>query len=374
MTPSDRSAAKPLPTALTPAVEPSPSSGPDGAAPRVVIVILNWNGRDDVLECLASTRRLHYRNFEIVVVDNGSSDDSVSAISSQFPDITLVQTGANLGYAGGNNVGIRWALDHSAAYVLVLNNDTTVSADLLHAFVGAARTLPAGSVLGAKIFFHVKPDTLWFAGGMWNGRTNKLMHIGYGRQDGAAFNCPDEVDYVTGCALFASADTFKDVGLFDERFFLTFEETDWCYRARARGHKCIVVPDARLWHKVSSSFGGADSPLIDYFMVRNQLLWAKNHLPRSARRGLHRENVHLLRRIFLPPFAFADAASFPLKSLFWSLTTWVKTIRRNIGSPNNRASLMGLRDYYLGRFGNCPDEVRELARPFRREPKLSKQE
>ncbi len=197
-------------------------------SPRVAVIILNWNGKEDTLECLASVGQLDYPNYEVVVVDNGSSDDSTNAISKQYPDVTVLQTGENLGYAGGNNVGIRWALGHDADFVFLLNNDTIVSPDLLSAFVSAENILPANSVLGAKIFFYDKSDTLWFAGGRWQSESNRLEHIGHDQANGPDFNHFAQVDYITGCALFASAATFKEVGLLDESFFLTYEETDWC--------------------------------------------------------------------------------------------------------------------------------------------------
>ena len=113
--------------------------------PKVAVIILNWNGKEDTLECLASVKKLDYSNYEIVLVDNGSVDDSVDAISKQYPDMTLLQTGENLGYAGGNNVGIRWALEQGADYILLLNNDTIVAADLLSAFINAANVLASGT-------------------------------------------------------------------------------------------------------------------------------------------------------------------------------------------------------------------------------------
>lgn len=330
------------------------------AKPKVSVVILNWNGKQDTLECLDSVQKIDYPNYDVVVVDNGSTDDSVNAITKKYPDITLIKTGSNLGYAGGNNVGIRLALDHDADFILVLNNDTIVSPDLLSAFVTAKDLLPANSVLGAKIFFYDKPDTLWFAGGRWNSESNSFEHLGSGQTDSAEFNRFAEVDYVTGCALFASAATFKEVGLLNESFFLTYEETDWCYRARAKGHKCIFVPEAKLWHKVSSSFGGADSPLVGYFMQRNKLLWVKKHLPRQVMNHLHKENLRTLRRILLPPLSLPKT-NYPLvKKLLWSLSSWLKTLRRNLSDPMNQATLMALRDYYLGRLGNCPPKVRAL--------------
>lgn len=272
--------------------------------------------------------QLDYPNYEVVVVDNGSTDDSVEAISRQYPDVTLLQTGANLGYAGGNNIGIRWAMEHGVGYVLILNNDTIVSPDLLSAFISAENILPAGSVLGAKIYFYDRPDTLWFAGGRWLEKSNGFEHIGYGQTDGPEFNHITQVDYVTGCALFANTSVFREVGFLDDNFFLTYEETDWCYRAAACGHKCFFVPEAQLWHKVSSSFGGANSPIVSYFMCRNKLLWAKKHLSRTDRYRLHKENLRILRKILLPPLTLAKGNVALSKIIFWSISTWIKAVRQ----------------------------------------------
>ena len=332
----------------------------DNSLPKVAVIILNWNGKEDTLECLASVKKLNYSNYEILLVDNGSSDNSVNEISKQYPDITLLQTGENLGYAGGNNVGVRWALDHDADYILLLNNDTIVATDLLSAFTNAINLLPSGSILGAKIYFYDNPETLWFAGGRWRNDTNRFEHIGYGQPDKIEFNHITEVDYITGCALFADAETFKEIGVLGEDFFLTYEETDWCYRAKAKGHKCIVIPEAKLWHKISSSFGGADSPIVNYFMTRNKLLWAKKHLSYSSRMSLHQNNFQILKNILLPSWGWIDG-DLPLsKKILWSFTTWLKAIKRNTANPIHKSTLFGLRDYYLGRFGNCPNQVRKL--------------
>ena len=328
--------------------------------PFIIIIILNWNGKEDTLECLASVKEFDYANYEIVVVDNGSSDGSVDAISKQYPDMTLLQTGENLGYAGGNNVGIRWALERDADYILLLNNDTIVATDLLSAFINATNLIPSGSILGAKIYFFDNPNILWFAGGRWSNDLNSCEHIGYGQPDGIEFNHKTEVDYITGCALFADAATFKEIGLLDDAFFLTYEETDWCYRARAKGHKCIVIPEAKLWHKVSSSFGGADSPIINYFITRNKLLWAKKHLSYLSRINLLKENLQTLRSILLPPWVWIDADLPLVKKMLWCFSTWLKAIKRNIANSINKSTLLGLRDYYLGKFGDCPNQVRKL--------------
>lgn len=328
--------------------------------PKVAILILNWNGKKDTLECLESLTLLKYKNYQTAVIDNGSNDDSVEAIMKQYPQTTVLQTNANLGYAGGNNVGISWAIDNNFDYIFLLNNDTIVDPYLINSLITSEQKQHNKSILGAKIYFYDKPNTLWFAGGRWLKQFNRFEHIGYGSTDNINFNNLNEVDYITGCALFASAATFKDVGLLDEQFFLTYEETDWCYRARKKGYKCFVVPDAKLWHKVSSSFGGAESPLVIYFMTRNKLLWGKKHLTYQAILKLHKDNYHILRNIFLPPITLYNPELPLIKGLLWSLSTWLKTIKLNISKPANIATLIAIRDYYFSRFGDCPEKIRQL--------------
>lgn len=329
--------------------------------PMVYLIILNWNGKVDTLECLASVTRINYPSYKVIVTDNGSTDDSVKAIAREFPHAIILQTGANLGYAGGNNYGIAYALKHNADYIFLLNNDTVVSEDVLSQLVLSAALLPKGSVLGAKIYFFDHPEKLWFAGGRWRNESQDFEHLGHGQPDGAAFSSITEIDYVTGCALFSDASTFRNVGLLDEKFFLTYEETDWCYRARSKGYKCFLVPNAKVWHKVSASFGGANSPMVQYFMTRNRLLWAKKHASPRTRRELHQQSWRFIRQTLFPPVHLADKSVPLIKRLTWAFSTWLRTYRCNTSNLMNRAQLIGLRDYYMGRLGDCPRAIRELA-------------
>ncbi|WP_022948507.1 glycosyltransferase family 2 protein [Methylohalobius crimeensis] len=252
------------------------------APPKVSIIILNWNGRDDTLACLDSVFKIDYPNFDVVVVDNGSTDDSVPAIRKAFPQAHLIETGKNLGYAGGNNVGIQYALNNKADYIFVLNNDTTVAPDVLTHLVQAAEKHPEAAVLGPVIYEMERPETIWTAGEAF-GEGFTCVHLRQGESE-TVLNKDDgrTVDWVTGAAFFTRSSALRDIGLFDERYFLVYEESDWCFRARRAGYSCLIVPQASVWHKVGSAFGSESSPLRTYFSTRNRLLFAEQNLPKRA--------------------------------------------------------------------------------------------
>lgn len=333
-------------------------------APRIAIVILNWNGMADTMECLASVASIDYPDFRVVVVDNGSTDDSVAAVREAFPSVTLLETGANLGYAGGNNAGIRWALERGFDGVLVLNNDTVVDKDLLHAFAAAQQRFPEAGVFGAKICYYAQPEVLWFAGGEWRPHMLEFGHVGKDLRDSAEYSEPRAFDYMTGCALYASAEVFRRVGLFAEEFFLTFEETDWCYRARKLGFAPTYIPDARLWHKVSVSFGGESSALAAYFMTRNRLHFVRRHMPtRTLFHLLHKEARQFGKELLPYPKSYLAGAWRSPRRFFRALGTYRQEVRRRSRQPRTQARLLGFRDFLLGRLGNCPEVVRSSSRP-----------
>lgn len=329
-------------------------------SPRIAVVILNWNGRDDTLACLESVKKIAYPDFRVIVVDNGSADNSVDAIRTAFPEVELIETGANLGFSGGNNVGIKRALELGADYVLLLNNDTVVDPGLLDAFVAAARRFPAAGVFSAKIYFHAEPNRIWYAGARWNSSAARFKQVGEGvLDDGLSFSTICETDYACGCAFFVPAARLREIGLLDDDFFLYFEETDWCYRAHKAGYPSIYVPEAKLWHKVSVSFGGEGSPLALYFQTRNRLLWARRHAALPRRLGVYAESVRALFRRFAFPLVRVRAGQpFSLKGWWWS-------VRAVFHDPSNLAYFMGVRDFWLRRFGDCPPVVRDLARQMR---------
>jgi GT2 family glycosyltransferase len=258
--------------------------------PKVHIIILNWNGKNDTLECLDSVTKLVYPNLAITVVDNGSSDDSVVVIRQKYRSLHLIETQENLGFAEGNNVGARYALEFGAEYILLLNNDTTIEPNAISYLIEFAEAHEEVGIVGPKILFYSQPKRIWFAGGIID-FDNGTSHRGGGRKDDGSFDEVVEVDYITGCALLIKAAVIEKIGLMMPDYFLLFEETDWCLRARNAGFKIFYVPAARVYRKCSTSFsfGKAHThkqvraPSWIYYYVRNSLLFTKRHLKGTAR-------------------------------------------------------------------------------------------
>lgn len=328
------------------------SSTPNITEPKVDIIILNWNGLEDTLECLGSLYQSDYNNFRIIVVDNGSTDASVTKIKANYPDLTLIETGENLGYAEGNNVGIRYCLENNPDYLLVLNNDTIVAPNMVSALVAASYNNPNG-ILGPLTYYHDQPNVIWWAGTIWLADQSSFIHRGDREIDnGDKYSQIYQCDYVVGSALFAPSNIFRAIGVFDSQYFLTFEETDWCYRAKKHGYLCYCIPKAKLWHKISSSLGSG-SPLQHYFYMRNALLWGERYLDKKSYIKLLIKSlkwalglsIHHEQKVGL------------IKNIYWIINGVLKQLNGCSSNPISRANFLGMRDYILRRFGHCPNEI-----------------
>jgi len=246
----------------------------------VYILLLNWNGWKDTLECVESCRNLSYPNFRLLLVDNGSSDSSESILRERFPETEFIQTGANLGFAGGNNVGIRHALTKGADYVWLLNNDTVVEPDALSALVQVAKADKKVGMVGSKIVYHGDPNLLWYAGAVLDEeKPYHPFHIGLDVKDHGQYADVCETGYITGCSLLARREMVEAVGLLSDELFLYFEDVDWSARAKAAGWKLMYCPESLVYHKVSISTGGAASPTLLYYTSRNRLYFVKRNFP-----------------------------------------------------------------------------------------------
>ena len=252
------------------------AAGGGASAPSVACVVLNYNGREVTLEALDSLIRMEYPDYEVVVVDNGSTDGSDRAVAERFPQVARVRTEINLGPAGGANLGIRHALDRGFDYVLILNNDIEVASDLLSEMVRLAESAPRIGIVGPKAYYYWDRRRIWAAGGRLTFRESVTRERGSGELDRGQYDRDVEIGYVNGCAQLVKRQVFEEVGLWDPIFHLSFEDADFCFRARRAGWQCWYAHRARLWHMVSVSVGGYRAPKT-YHSARSTALFVRRH-------------------------------------------------------------------------------------------------
>ncbi|HEX4520335.1 MAG TPA: glycosyltransferase family 2 protein [Gaiellaceae bacterium] len=250
---------------------------PDSA---VTAVVLSWNRREDTLACLRSLAAVTEPELKTIVVDNASDDGTVEAVRVEFPGVELVVNDANLGFAEGNNVGIRRALEAGAEWVLILNNDVEVDPGFLSPLLEEAARRPDVGALGPLILFGPPSETIWFAGARFDPRKGyNGRQRGYGEVADTRFDEVWETDRICGAAMLVPRAVLEEVGDFDTELFAYYEDTDWSLRARTAGHGLYVVPAGRIWHKVSQSSGGESSPATLYYGTRNALVVCERAAP-----------------------------------------------------------------------------------------------
>jgi GT2 family glycosyltransferase len=267
-----------------PAGADAQSAAPDAAWHAIV---LSWNGREDTLRCLQSLQQVVHDDLTIVCVDNGSVDGSQEAVRARCPGVVLIEAGVNLGYAGGNNLGIRHALEHGADWVMLVNNDATVAADVIDGFAEATAADARAGILAGKVYFADRPRTIWFAGQ----RVSELLGYsgrprGYGRPDGPRYELIEATGRAVGALMAVSRQAIEAVGLLDEELFAYVEDVDWALRVRQAGMGVLFAPRARAWHRVSASTGGAASSTHTlYYGVRNTVTVLERRRPLGSAAG-----------------------------------------------------------------------------------------
>jgi GT2 family glycosyltransferase len=277
--------------------------------PRIFVVILNWNGWMDTFECIKAIQNSTVKDFvvETIVVDNASTDESVEKISKTFANrIVLLKNKENLGYAGGNNIGIKYALEQGADYVCILNNDTVlhknIFVDLLESF---NRHLKAG-IASPKMYFspgyefhkdRYKKDELgsviWYAGGDLDWANVYGTNHGVDQVDTGQFEEDRVTDFASGACLFGKREVFEKVGLFNEKYFLYLEDTDLSQRVKRAGYEVWYLAKPKLWHKVSQG-SAIGSQLNDYFIHRNRLVFGMQYASLRAKIALIRESLKFI--------------------------------------------------------------------------------
>lgn len=224
--------------------------------PRVAVVILTWNGKELLRDCLLSFKKNSYPNFFIIVVDNHSSDDTFSMLKIQFPEVIIVVNEDNLSFAEANNRGILRALREKADLVLLMNNDTVVDPDFVQNLVQVFKNDPKIGIAGPKIYYHSEPDKIWFAGGKISLATGIIKHIGIREIDKGQYDKSMETDYIAACSIIIKREVFEKIGYLDNKFRIYCEDADFCLRAKNAGYRVVYVPEAKVWHKISASTGG----------------------------------------------------------------------------------------------------------------------
>lgn len=245
--------------------------------PKVSIIILNWNGKEDTIDCLESLKHITYPNYEILLVDNGSTDGSVECFRERYPEIEIIENGENLGFAEGNNVGIERAVDDGADYVLPLNNDTIVDSEFIEELIKVAENDPKIGIIGPKIYYYNNPRIINSAGGIINWSTGVGKNIGIGEIDACQFSDCSDVEYLMGAAMLIKTELIREIGGFDKNFFLLLEDTEICVRAQKAGYRTVFCPTSKIYHKEGIS--GEKSPNSLYYMYRNRILFLKKHFP-----------------------------------------------------------------------------------------------
>lgn len=287
--------------------------------PKVTIILLNYHRWWDTVECIHSLKKCSYANAEILIVENGSMNDSELQLTRAFPDIPILQSGRNLGYAGGINFGITHSRSRASEYILALNPDTVVDPSFLDHLVDAMISNPSSGAACGTILQSPETTKAWYAGGkfVW-WRASGFSHLSISNPRPRNIQV---VSFATGCALLLRRSALDRAGLFDERFFLYLEDTELCLRLQRVNYKILYVPASTIFHKVS---GGRSTPLPVYYTVRNRLLLASVILKRGER---------------LVACAYVLVV-FILKIILWSF--------RN--TTLSRAALYGIEDFFRSNF------------------------
>jgi GT2 family glycosyltransferase len=244
--------------------------------PQVTVIVLNWNARAITSECLESLRKVTYPDYTVLCVDNGSTDGSIPYMKELHPHVEFIANTVNLGFAGGNNVGMRSAMEKGSDYVLLLNNDTEVDPNFLSELINVAEGDPKIGIVGSKICYYDEPGRLWFGGGHINFWSGNAHHMGERELDDGRFDRTGDTDYITGCSMLIKRKVLEDIGLLDESYFLYYEDSDFCSRARKRGYRLVYAPASLVLHKVSSTTGKVKDLQL-YYGTRNMLIFEKRN-------------------------------------------------------------------------------------------------
>jgi GT2 family glycosyltransferase len=277
---------------------------------KLTTVIVNWNGKEDTIRCLNSLKKIIIPPsyiFSVLVIDNGSIDGSVSAIQTLHPWVEIYETGHNLGFTGGNNVGIKKAIKNGSDYVWLLNNDTFTDKNAL-SFLFHFTSDDIG-IVGSKIYFAPHHEfhkdryfvkelgkVIWYAGGIIDWNNMYASHKGVDQVDHGQFTNAEQTPFITGCSMCISRKLIEKIGYFDEKYYLYLEDLDYCIRAKNAGFTLLIDPKSVIWHINAGSAGGSGSELQEYYMTRNRMLIGLRYAPLRTKAALVREAIGFVLR------------------------------------------------------------------------------
>lgn len=293
----------------------------------VGIIIVNYNGRPFIMDCLDSLLQIDYQDTRVVVVDNASTDGSPEYISEHYPSVMLIRLSVNRGFTGGNNEGIRWCLDHGCDYVLLLNSDTIVNPDSLSCLMTSSEK---DCLLVPKIYFQNARLIINNMVGSFDCWRGIIVPWFYGKEDSRGSTIVRYATMASACVLLIPCAVVETVGYFDEQYFLYWEDIDLVTRALKKGVKIKFVPAAVVYHNESSSMGGAASPLTLYYNHRNRLYFMFKHQKNKFALG------------FFILYFFVGRIVSALKYILRGDTASVDAMFKGIG------------DYFRGRMGQMP--------------------
>lgn len=239
--------------------------------PSVGVLIVTLNRKDDLLECIGSVFATGYPRMIVYVVDNASTDGTLEAVKAKFPDVRMIRSEENLGFAGGNNLGLSWVIEDGMDAVFLVNDDVVISKDSIEMLVRSTFSKPDVGITAPKVVLHSDPSIIWSAGGLIDPDSGIATQRFYGEVDLQQADDVTEIDYAVGCAMLVKTAAICHVGLLDSRFFTYYEEADWCRRIREIGYRILYVPKSKVSHKVTLQSNGRNQA--SYYYARNRLLY-----------------------------------------------------------------------------------------------------
>ena len=311
--------------------------------PLVSIVVLNWNGLNDTLDCLQSIRQVTYANKKIIVVDNASANDEAAVIETSYPEVIVLREKENLGFCGGCNAGMKKAIEEKSDYIMLLNNDALLSPDVLGKLVHNYQQLKNPGAISPVILHYPEKEKVWFSIAKWESRWKRgeaEFRLSYNENyTDIKDKQPYESEFACGCCLFVSVEIINKIGLLDERYFAYYEEAAWCAKMRRQGYPSYVIPSAFMYHKVAPA---KPNLVMTYLATRNRLLWMAGNLP-------------FAKKLRSWPCLF--------KELTWNIINVFGLFpkrKQHVSQQYSRAFLRGWADYLLGRFGKWNKQTERI--------------